>query len=143
MNLIELQKDYNEKQLFIKLQLDKIKLLNDRMENIKATDIRDVSVLGHSKKIDISDLINDKVKIENDIKEMYKEIEFMLPIIKELENEYHKLGDRDKQIYIQRKIWGYSPVKIGIKWGITDRRVQEIIKNVEKQLSVRKSSHVL
>lgn len=141
MNLLDLQKEYNEKQLFIKLLRDKIKLIDDRMENITATDIRDVSVLGHAKKMDINDLLNEKTKLEKEINEAYEELGLMLPIIKQLEGAYEQIGDRDKQIYIQRRIWGYSPVKIGVKWGISERQVQKIVKNVETLLRVRKSSH--
>lgn len=143
MNLLELQKEYNEKQLFIKLLRDKIKLLNDRMENIKAMDIRDVSVLGSAKRTDINDLLNQKVKYEVDLNEAYEELGLILPIIKQLEEAYKQIGDRDKQIYIQRRIWGYSPVRIGVKWGISDRQVQKIVKNVENSLVVRKSSPVM
>ena len=111
------------------------------MENITATDIRDVSVLGHAKKMDINDLLNEKAKLEKEINEAYEELGLMLPIIKQLEGAYEQIGDRDKQIYIQRRIWGYSPVKIGVKWGISERQVQKIVKNVETLLRVRKSSH--
>ena len=138
MNLLDLQREYNEKQLFIKLLRDKIKLIDDRMENITATDIRDVSVLGHAKKMDINDLLNEKYIIEEELNETYEELGLMLPVIKQLEEAYEQIGDRDKQIYIQRRIWGYSPVRIGIKWGIDERTVRRIVKKVEKNLNVRK-----
>lgn len=136
MNLFDLQKEYNEKLLFIKLLRERIELINIRMENIKATDIRDISVLGHAQKTDINDLIHKKVKLEKDINETYEELSLMLPVIKELEKAYQTLGDRDKQIYIQRKIWGYSPVKIGIKWGLDERTVRRIVKKVEENIKV-------
>lgn len=141
MNLFDLQKEYNEKQLFIKLLKDKIKLLDVRIENIKATDIRDVSVLGHVQKTDISDLLHKKAELEKEIDNIYEKLGLILPIIEKLEKSYQTLGDRDKQIYIQRKIWGYSAVRIGMKWGIDERTVRRIVKKVEKNITMSENVH--
>ena len=135
MNLIELKEIYGEKQQFIKWKMEEIKSIEYKMENIRATDIKDISVQSSHKKIDLADLLDKKVILEQEVEELGEELNKIIPIIKELEHLYSQVGDRDKQIYIQRKIWGYSPVKIGIKWGITDRQVQKIVKKVEKQLS--------
>lgn len=141
MNLLDLQREYNENQAFIKILKEKIDLIDTKIQNIHATDIKDISVLGHSKKVDTADLLHEKVKLEHEINDMYKKIEFMLPIIRELEDAYKKIGDRDKQIYIQRKIWGYSPVRIGIKWGIDERTVRRIVKKVEKSITMSENVH--
>lgn len=135
MNLLELKEIYEEKQQFIKWKMEEIRLIDCKMENIKATDIKDISVQSSYKKIDLADLLDKKVILEQEVEELGEELNKIIPVIKELEHLYSSVGDRDKQIYIQRKIWGYSPVKIGIKWGITDRQVQKIVKKVEKQLS--------
>lgn len=143
MNLFDLQKEYNEKQLFIKLLKERIELINTRMENIKATDIKDISVLGHAQKTDINDLLDKKVKLEKEINDVYEELGLMLPVIRELEKAYQTLGDRDRQIYIQRKIWGYSPIKIGVKWGIDERTVRRIVKKVEENIKMSENVHQL
>lgn len=134
MNLIELKEIYGEKQQFIKWKMEEIKSIEYKMENIRATDIKDISVQSSYKKIDLADLLDRKVILEQEVEELVEELNKIIPIIKELEHLYSEVGDRDKQIYIQRKIWGYSPVKIGIKWGITDRQVKRIVKKVEKTL---------
>lgn len=134
MNLIELKEIYGEKQRFIKWKMEEIKSIEYKMENIRATDIKDISVQSSHKKIDLADLLDKKVILEQEVEELGKELDKIIPIIKELEHLYSEVGDRDKQIYIQRKIWGYSPVKIGIKYGISDRQVKRIVKKVEKTL---------
>lgn len=136
MNLLELKEIYGEKQQFIKWKMEEIKSIEYKMENIRATDIKDISVQSSHKKIDLADLLDKKVILEQEVEELGEELNKIIPIIKELEHLYSEVGDRDKQIYIQRKIWGYSPVKIGFKWGITDRQVQRIVKETEKNLSM-------
>lgn len=134
MNLLELKEIYEEKQQFIKWKMEEIRLIDCKMENIRATDIKDISVQSSHKKIDLADLLDRKVILEQEVEELGEELNKIIPIIKELEHLYSEVGDRDKQIYIQRKIWGYSPVKIGIKYGISDRQVKRIVKKVEKTL---------
>ena len=136
MNLLELQEEYNEKQLFIKLKREKIELLNNRMKNIHATNPKEINVKGSPKRTDLIDMIYEKSCLEEEIKELYEELGMMLPIINELEKKYKALGERDKQIYIQRKIYGLSPVRIGIKWELDERTIRRIVEKVEKKLQM-------
>lgn len=115
-------------------------MIECKMEGLKATDIRSEIVEGRSKRKDLADLLHQKVELEKEIESLNDELLSYNPIITELEAIYKELGDRDKQIYIERKIRGYSPVRIGIKWGIDERTVRRIVKKVEKMIECPKMS---
>lgn len=137
MNLLELQESYNEKQKFIKWKIEEIKTIEYKMENIKAVNIKDITIQGRSRRTDLSDLLNKKVILENQVNDLEQEISRLTPIIKELEELYQMVGDRDKQIYIQRKIWGYSPLKVAMNFNLKDESsVRKICKKVEKKLEI-------
>lgn len=120
--------------------MEKIRMIECKMEGLKATDIRSEIVEGRSKRKDLADLLHQKVELEKEIESLNDELLSYNPIITELEAIYKELGDRDKQIYIERKIRGYSPVRIGIKWGIDERTVRRIVKKVEKMIECPKMS---
>ena len=140
LNLFQLKEEYCEKQKFIRLNMEKIRMIECKMEGLKATDIRSEIVEGRSKRKDVADLLHQKVELEKEIESLNDELLSYNPIIAELEAIYKELGDRDKQIYIERKIRGYSPVRIGIKWGIDERTVRRIVKKVEKMIECPKMS---
>ena len=89
--------------------------------------------MGGTKKHDISDVVVKIVNMEKDIEKAQQEYDRLIPLLKELEECYKQYNDRDKLIFLEHYCKGYSTVKIGIRYGITDRQVRNILKKTKKR----------
>lgn len=131
MNLIDLKRKTRELKTFINYQEAEIR---EQRNTLKATNFDKELVSGTPARHDISDVIAKIVEMEKDVARAQAEYDRLKPLIKELEEGYKNLGDRDKLIYLEYHCKGYSAIKIGMRYGITDRQVRKIIKKVEKTI---------
>ena len=138
MNLIDLKRKVRELTTFLKYQESEIE---EQRNTVKAINYDKVLVSGSVAKHDTSDVIAKIVSMEKDLEKAQKEYDRLIPLVNELEQGYKELNDRDKLIYLERYIKGYSAVKIGIRYGITERQVRKILKKVEKNINSSEKFH--
>ena len=131
MTLVDLKRKVRELTAFINYHKAEIE---EAHNTVGAMNYDKVLVDGTPKHTDMSDVIAKIVEMEKDLEQAQKEYDRLIPLINELEEGYRELNERDKLIYMEYHIKGYSTVKIGIKYGITDRQVRRILKKVEKEL---------
>ncbi len=131
MNLYELQKEINEKRLYQKLLMDKIKLLRCKTEP-GSSQLKDV-VTNRTKsdKTIISDKI---IEYENQIENLQEEIDVYKPIVDELEKLLKEYNDIYQLIYFEYYIKGYSADKIGLRHNYSRRQVYNIINQLDEEL---------
>lgn len=135
MNLIDLKRQVKEKATFLNYQKS---LIEDKRNTLKASNYDKVLVSGSPKRLDTSDVVEEIVKMEKDIEYAQKEYDKLLLLMNELEQNYIDLNERDKRIYIEFHCKGYSAVKLGHKYGLTDKAIYKILNNVEKNAMSRK-----
>lgn len=124
-NLFELQKRKNELEIFIKYHKSRIKNLKN---TIKSSSYSNEPKSDQIKTKDISNIMVDIEKIETKLLPKEKEYNEMLDLIDKLEKNYKRNNERDRLIYLEYYLKGYSSIKIGIIHGISDRQVRNIIK---------------
>lgn len=137
MTLIDLKRKVRELTTFINYQKAEIE---EQRNTIKGTSYDKPMVKGTPKHSDISDVIIKIVDMEQDVEKAQKEYDRLVPLINELEAGYKELNERDKLIYLEYHCKGYSAVKIGIRYGISERQVRRILKKVEKDVRCPKMS---
>ena len=131
LNLIDLKRRIKEKATFLNYQKA---LIEDKRNTLKAAKLDKVLVSGTPKRMDTSDVVAEIEKMEKDVEYAQREYDRLIPLINELEQNYKELNERDKLIYLEYHCKGYSTVKIGIRYGISDRQVRRILKKVEKDI---------
>lgn len=131
MDLFELEKEKKIKILKRKTINNKIKLLRDQL-GLKATDYSAVKIKSTPKR-------NKELAVLGKIEEMEKDLEYIeqeLNIIDESLNSLYKIfneyKDRDKQIYIEKKLYKWSNAKISVKHdGISKSQINRIVKEIK------------
>ena len=66
------------------------------------------------------------------IKKCREELDEIYQEINDKETIYNKYNDRDKKIYIDKKLRGYSNAKMTYKYGLSKRSINRIVKKIEK-----------
>lgn len=124
-NLFELKKRKNELEIFIKFHKNRINQLKDTLNISRYSKEPKIDQI---KNKDISDIMVNIEKIEAKLLPKEEEYNDMLDLINELEKNYKSNNERDKLIYLEYYLKGYSSIKIGILHGISDRQVRNILK---------------
>ena len=130
MNLIDLKRKVRELTTFINYQKAEIE---EQRNTVKATNFDRVLVSGTPERQDISNVMVKIEAMERDVEKAQKEYDRLIPLINELEVVYKELNERDKLIYLEKYIKGYSLVKIGILHNITDRQVRNVLKKINEK----------
>lgn len=136
MNLINVKEKLRETIAFMKYQNETIAA---NRNTVKATQFDKVLTSGTPPKKDTSDVVEKIIEMEKELEIATNEYNRLRNLVNELEEIYKTLNDRDKLIYLEYNCKGISAVKLGIKYGITDKAIYKIIKKVEKKLKVEKS----
>jgi len=63
-----------------------------------------------------------------------EKLDILDELIKELEFAYKEEYDRNKLIYLDKKVKGFNNTKMDLKWGISKRQINRIIKEVEEKI---------
>ena len=135
MTLIDLKRKVRELTAFINYHKAEIE---DAHNTVGSMNYDKVLVDGTPKHRDMSDVIAKIIEMEKDLDKAQKEYDRLIPLINELEAGYKELNERDKLIYLEYHVKGYSAVKIGMRYGITDKQVYKILKKVEKNMQEAK-----
>lgn len=136
MNLINVKEKLKETIAFMKYQNEAIA---SSRNTIQATKFDKVLTSGTPPKKDTSDIVEKIIEMEKDLEIATNEYNRLTSLVNELEEIYKTLNDRDKLIYLEYNCKGMSAIKLGIKYGISDKAIYKILKKVEKKLKVEKS----
>lgn len=131
MNLIDLKRKVKELTTFIKYQELEIE---EQRNTVKVTNYDKVLVSGTPKRQDMSDVVARIAEMEKDVEQAQKEYDRLIPLMNELEDGYKELNERDKLIYLEYHCKGYSAVKIGMRYGLKERQIYNILKKVEENI---------
>ena len=140
MNLISVKRRMKELNTFMSYQQSEIVELRN---TVKATQYEKDLVQGSHKRTDTSDVIAKVVEMEKELRKAQEEYDRLVSLINQLEEGYKLFNDRDKLIYLEYYCKGYSAIKIGMRYGITDRQVRKIVRNIEKSISQEKKYDIL
>ena len=133
MNLIDIKRKISELTIFITYQKSEVAA---KRETVKATRYDKELVKGTTKRKDVSDIIAEIVEMETDIEYAQQEYNRLLILITDLENNYKELNERDKLIYVDRMIKGFSMAKMEYKYNKSDRQIRRIIQKVERNIKM-------
>lgn len=98
----------------------------------RAVDTTKVIVDGNPPRKTIDDVMHQILEMEKNINHCKEELDILQAEINEKVEIYKKYNDRDKMIYIDKKLKGYSNAKISYRHKISKRQINRIIKKIEK-----------
>ena len=131
MDLIKLKEKKEELESDIKSCRRSIKRQRMSLEP-SATDISKEIVSGNPPRKTIDDAMYQILEMEKMIKKCREELDEIYQEINDKETIYNKYNDRDKKIYIDKKLRGYSNAKMTYKYGLSKRSINRIVKKIEK-----------
>lgn len=129
MNLCDVMLEKEKYETLEKKLKERIIILRTRLE--KLTSKFDKERVDGGVAPDNLDIISKIVDIEQKL-DYVKEMKInCVELVEELEEKIKQSGDRNQQIYMEFRYKKYSADKIGMRYGITDRQVYRIIKEIE------------
>lgn len=142
MNLYTLQKEINEKKIYIKLLQSKIDFTRQKGEP-SAINLTEIKVQSTPRRLDLIDVAKIR-KYEKQISEIESELKLYEPIVEDLEYLLKRENDRDQLIYFYVKFKGYTCTKAGysVSPQIGERQVRRIVKKIEENLSNVRKCHL-
>lgn len=131
MDLFELEKEKKELESSIQSRKERIELQRARLE-AGAMDLSKVYVQGGKRGDTMTDAVALIVKMEKDIEFLEEELKQNGREIDRMYNIFKEFNERDKQIYTEKKLFGWSNARISAKHGgITKQYINKIIKKVK------------
>lgn len=132
MDLFELEKEKKELESSIQSRKERIELQRARLE-AGAMDLSKVYVQGGKRGDTMTDAVALIVKMEKDIEFLEEELKQNGREIDRMYNIFKEFNERDKQIYTEKKLLGWSNARISVKHdGISKRHINRIIKRIKK-----------
>lgn len=134
MDLFKLKREKAELEASISSTKERIELARSRLDS-KAIDYTKPIVQSSPHKDPMGDIIGT-------IAEMEQYLDYSIELLKQNEKEtdrayaiFKEFKDRDKQIYIEKKLYKWGNDKISARHGgITKRQINKITKKIEKKL---------
>lgn len=134
MDLFDLEKEKKELESKIQSKKERIELQRARLE-AGAMDLSKVSVQGGKHGDTMTDAVALIVKMEKDIEYLEEELKQNSREIDRMYNIFKEFNERDKQIYTEKKLFGWSNARISVKHnGISKRYINKIVKKVKKSI---------
>lgn len=141
LELFELEKELKLKISSKNNKLELLYLYISKLE-LHVTDLSQIRVISSPKDPQKIELYEKAIKYLNEIEQLDKEIKILE---KELTNQkkiFEEYNDRDKQIYIEKKLYKYNNAKISYRYNLGKRQINKIVKKISKKLiGVPTSSH--
>lgn len=132
MDLYELEREKKYLENDILSKQERIELERSRLE-CTAIDYTKPSVQSTPRNDSMINAVARIVEMEKDIEYLEKKLNQNQTEIDRLYNTFKEFRERDKQIYVEKKIYGWSNSKISAKHGgISKRYINKIIKNMKK-----------
>lgn len=131
MDLYELEKEKKIIESKIQSKKERIEIERSKLE-VGATDYSKVMVQSSHKKDTMTDVIAVIVEMEKDIEYLETRLKQNEKEVNRLYNIYSQYKERDKQIYLEKKLLGWSNAKISVKHGgITKQYINKIVKKIK------------
>lgn len=131
MDLYDLEKEKKILESKIQSKKERIEIERTKLEP-KATDYTKVMVQSSHKKDSMTDVIAIIVEMEQDIEYLETRLKQNEKEVNRLYNIYNQYKERDKQIYIEKKLLGWSNAKISVRHeGISRQYINKIIKKIK------------
>ena len=131
MDLYDLEKEKKILESKIQSKKERIEIERTKLEP-KATDYSKVMVQSSHKKDSMTDVIAIIVEMEQDIEYLETRLKQNEKEVNRLYNIYNQYKERDKQIYIEKKLLGWSNAKISVRHeGISRQYINKIIKKIK------------
>lgn len=131
MDLIKLNERKEELESDIKSYRRSIAKQRKSLEP-SAVDTTKEIVSGNPPRRTIDDVMYTIVEMEKSISKCKEELDELFQEIQEKETIYKKYNNRDKLIYLDKKLKGYSNAKLSYIYGLSKRHINRIIKKIEK-----------
>ena len=131
MDLYDLEKEKKILESKIQSKKERIEIERTKLEP-KATDYTKVMVQSSHTKDSMTDVIAIIVEMEQDIEYLETRLKQNEKEVNRLYNIYNQYKERDKQIYIEKKLLGWSNAKISVRHeGISRQYINKIIKKIK------------
>lgn len=131
MELFELKEAIEETEADKRSWERKIQRCREELEP-KAVDITKEKVAGGGAGRTIEDVMNTLINAERMAQRCINELEEYYQEVREKEEIYQKYNDRDKQIYVDKKLYKLNNAKMEIKYGLDRSVMNKICKKIEK-----------
>jgi hypothetical protein len=118
--------------------MDRIEMLVSRMENLKATQYDREIVSGSIQRVSIENLIMNKQTLEIELKWLDEDLCKLREEIDGCEKILKDYNDRNKLIYYYVKLQKVKPLKLALKYGLTEQHIRRIVNQVERDLKILK-----
>lgn len=109
------------------------KIIRHRQElEPKAVDITKEKVNGGGVGKTIDDVMHLIIEAEKGVQRCKNKLDDLYQEVREKEEVYRKYNDRDKQIYVDKMFYKLNTAQMEIKYGLSKRQVNRIIKKIRK-----------
>ena len=132
MNLYDLKEEVEELRVFQNNHMKQIKELRNKIESPRTTSYTPVKAKG--KPIALEKTLDRLTILECEFEESVERLDELKPLIDELEAIYKQYNDRDKLIYLEKKIKGWTNIKIAMRHGISVATVKRITSKINNQI---------
>jgi hypothetical protein len=131
MELFELKEVIEETEADRRSWERKVQRYREELEP-KAVDITKEKVSGGGIGKTIDDVMHLIIEAEKGVQRCKNLLEDYYQEVREKEEIYQKYNDRDKQIYIDKMLYKLNTAQMEIKYGLSKRQVNRIIKKIKK-----------
>ena len=109
------------------------KIIRHRQElEPRASDMTKEKVNGGGIGKTIDDVMHLIIEAEKGVQRCKNKLEDLYQEVREKEEVYRKYNDRDKQIYVDKKLYKLNNAKMEIKYGLDRSVMNKICKKIEK-----------
>ena len=131
MELFELKEVIEETEADRRSWERKVQRYREELEP-KAVDITKEKVAGGGVGRTIEDVMDSIIKAEIMAQRCKNMLDDYYQEVREKEEVYQKYNDRDKQIYVDKMFYKLNTAQMEIKYGLSKRQVNRIIKKMKK-----------
>ena len=134
MDLYELEKEQKILELRIVSKKERITLERSRLGS-KAIDYSKPSVQSSPRKDPMLDILSKISEMEDDVTYCEAKLEQNFKEIDRLYQIFKECNDRDKQIYVEKKLYNWCNAKISVNHGgISKSQINKIIKKINNKM---------
>ena len=131
MELFELKEAIEETEADKRSWERKVQRCREELEP-KAVDTTKEKITGGGAGRTIEDVMDSLIKAERMEQRCKNMLDDYYQEVREKEKIYQKYNDRDKQIYVDKKLYKLNNAKMEIKYGLGKRAINKICKKIEK-----------
>lgn len=134
--MLNLKEIITEKTILEKMINNYTARINEKMYKycgVKSMNYSDLKVqVGHSNN---SAMLNALASVEDLYNKRQMFVDKLDLVQKIINNFYQKTTDRNTKIYMDRNFFGYNAIQVGLKYGLSDKQVRRICKEINRKMS--------